>query len=105
MVSNDESIATTIRAKITDATITTMAELCNEAKEGHETFSTSSLYEFLMYPILTFFIFSSRSRGIRTPINGFGDRYSTLELCSYKWEWRTTPLYLVFENYSITFNT
>ncbi len=24
-----------------------------------------------------------RSREIRTPINGFGDRYSTLELCSY----------------------
>gem|GEM_PF-4019796 len=24
-----------------------------------------------------------RGRAIRTPINGFGDRYSTLELCPY----------------------
>lgn len=27
---------------------------------------------------------SCRDRAIRTPINGFGDRYSTLELCPFK---------------------
>ena len=57
--SNDISIARTINAKINDATITTKVELCNEEKEGHETFSTSSLYESLMYPI--FLSFQSKS--------------------------------------------
>ena len=99
--SNDISIANTTIAKITEATITTTVELCNCENEGHETFSTSSLYEFLIYPIVSFFI-SSRSREIRTPINGFGDRYSTLELCSY-WEGGYAAFRYMIENYSTIF--
>ena len=43
------SIASTIKAKITEATITTIVEFCNCAKVGHVTLLTSSLYEFLTY--------------------------------------------------------
>ncbi len=33
--------------------------------------------------ILIFLIKLCTGREIRTPINGFGDRYSTIELCPY----------------------
>ena len=53
-------------AKITDATITSMAELCNLSQVGHETFLVIS------YQIVTFDI--CRGSRIRTHIDGFGDR-------------------------------
>ena len=46
--SNDIPMTSTTNEKINDATITTIVELCNCAKVGQETFSTSSLYDSLM---------------------------------------------------------
>ena len=80
--SKTRSITNTIRAKITEATITTLVEPISDSKDGHVTLLTNSLYEFLKYLNIINSFLISRSRGIRTPINGFGDRYSTLELCS-----------------------
>ena len=77
-----KSITSTTNAKITDATITTFVEPESCLNEGQVTLLTNSLYESLKYLNISFTFLISRSREIRTPINGFGDRYSTLELCS-----------------------
>ncbi len=41
---NEASIARTTRDIITDATITTIAELCKSPQEGHDTLWTNSSY-------------------------------------------------------------
>ncbi len=86
--------------------ISTIIELsCNSAHVGQLTLLISSLYDSfrklvnadIVYflganvidfsmPVKYFFIFNvilifGTGREIRTPINGFGDRYSTIELC------------------------
>ena len=107
MFRNETSITKMIVAKITEATITKMALLCNWFHDGQETLYTNSLYDSRIYafiflictclsfdntPLEACFVLSGlpllcnlgrcgRGRAIRTPINGFGDRYSTLELC------------------------
>lgn len=43
------SIANTIKAKITEATMTTIVEFCNCENVGQVTLLTSSLYEFFTY--------------------------------------------------------
>lgn len=90
---------------ITDATITTTALLCSSLHVGQVTLFTSSsvvslIYalnlliisrycvsgiEYQDYPDLafqpeTFLTYSCTGGEIRTPIKGFGDLYSTLEL-------------------------
>jgi hypothetical protein len=69
------------RAKISDATITNTALFCKNEKAGHVTLffisSIDSTTKALIFIIINF----CTGREIRTPINGFGDRYSTIELC------------------------
>ena len=46
--SNEMTMTSTTKAKINDATMTTIVELCNCAKVGQDTCSTSSLYDYMM---------------------------------------------------------
>lgn len=69
------------REKIREATRTKMALFCSEEYLGHVTLflisSTDSTTKFLTFMIQNFY---STGGEIRTPINGFGDHYSTIEL-------------------------
>ena len=69
---------------ITDATITTTALLCSSLQVGQVTLFTSSSVVSLIYALnllIIFKVFTFCTGGeIRTPIKGFGDLYSTLEL-------------------------
>ena len=73
-----------IREKINEATRTKTALFCNEAYFGQVTLflisSTDSTTKFFTFMILKF---NSTGGEIRTPINGFGDRYSAIELRPY----------------------
>jgi|GEM_PF-2107911 hypothetical protein len=68
-------------ANIIDANKTSAELLCNSDHFGQDTFVTSSSTEpcikFTSFFIITFLCTGGE---IRTPISGFGDRHSTLEL-------------------------
>ncbi len=82
MFSKPKLIIPITRANIIEATRTSTALLCNEEYFGHVTLffisSIDSTTKFFTFMVCDFI---STGREIRTPINGFGDRYSTIELC------------------------
>lgn len=54
MFLNPRSITKMTPAKIKEATITTMAELCNWDHEGQLTFFANSMYDSLIYKVILF---------------------------------------------------
>ncbi len=84
MFSKLMSITPMIREKINEATRTSTALFCNDEYFGHVTLflisSTDSTTKFFTFMIMKF---NSTGGEIRTPINGFGDRYSAIELRPY----------------------
>ena len=84
MFSKLMSITPIRREKIREATRTSTALFCSEAYLGQVTLffisSTDSTTKFFTFMILKFY---STGGEIRTPINGFGDHYSTIELRPY----------------------
>ena len=69
----------TIRAQMSELTITMMALLVNSCFVGQETFSTSSLYASCRYNFIRFMSLYNQAREERLerPTHGFGDRCST----------------------------
>ncbi len=57
MFLNARSIAKMTIAKIKEATITTMAELCNWGQVGQLTFFANSMYDSLKYKAILFILF------------------------------------------------
>ncbi len=82
MFSKPKLIKPITTAKINEATRTNTALLCNEEYFGHVTlFFISSIDSTTKFFTFMFYDFNCTGREIRTPINGFGDRYSAIELC------------------------
>ena len=76
-----------ISAKIREATSTNVELLCNSLNFGQETFvlisSTESLINAVNFSIIIFAMRNARVERLELPANGFGDRYSTIELHPY----------------------
>ncbi len=97
------SIANTIKAKITEATMTTIVEFYNCENVGQVTLLTSSLYEFFTYLNI---ILSSELAGaerFELPSTVLETAILPLNYAPIKGTDASVPA--IIENYSITFNT
>ncbi len=75
------SITKTTAVIKTVATSTIIVDCCNSTQVGQVTFSINSLYDSLIYTPILFIQLIGTGTRIRTQIKGFGDLYSTIELC------------------------